>query len=155
MTNSVSAAAANASPRVTVVIPTHRRRDSVARALRAVRDQECPSAEYEVIVCIDGSDDGTGAMVEAFEAPFALRAIRQPKLGRAAACNSGIRAARGDLIILLDDDMEPAPEFVATHLAAHSNGSRRGVLAAVPVVVGPDSPPIVGYVASSFDVLME
>jgi glycosyltransferase involved in cell wall biosynthesis len=152
MTNSVSPAAVNASRQVSVVIPTYQRRDSVARVLRALTNQKYPPAQFEVIVSIDGSDDGTGEMVEAFDTPFALKAIRQPKLGRAAACNAGIRAARGDLIILLDDDMEPAPEFLANHSRAHSDGSRRGVLAAVPVVVEPKSPPVVKYVASSFEV---
>jgi GT2 family glycosyltransferase len=152
MTNSVFPAAVNGSPRVSVVIPSHQRRDSVARVLRALSDQEYPAAQYEVIVSIDGSDDGTREMVGSFEAPYALRAIWQPRHGRASACNAGIRAARGRLIILLDDDMEPTPDFLATHLRAHADGSRRGVLAAVPVVIEPESPPVVQYVASSFDI---
>jgi len=143
------------SPRISVVIPTYERCDSVARVLRALVHQTFPSADYEVIVSINGSDDGTREMVAAFEAPHDLRAIWQPERGRAAACNAGIRAARGELIVLLDDDMEPTADFLAIHARAHPDGSRLGVFAAVPVVVDGASSPVVEYIASNFDLHLE
>jgi len=143
------------SPRISVVIPTYERCDSVARGLRALVHQTCPAADYEVIVSINGSDDGTREMVAAFAAPYDLRAIWQPERGRAAACNAGIRAARGELIVLLDDDMEPTAEFLAAHARAHPAGSRLGALAAVPVVIDGASPPVAEYIASSFNLHLE
>jgi len=112
------------SPRVSVVIPTYNRRDSVERALRALARQEYPKSDYEVIVSIDGSQDGTREQVERFAAPFELLATWQPRKGRAPACNAGVRAARGELLVLLDDDMEPAPGLRASQVRAHSDGSR-------------------------------
>src|SRR5712691_6997483 len=47
--------------------------------------------------------------------------------------------------------MEPTSEFLAAHARAHADESRLGVLAAVPVVVDRASPPVVEYIASSFN----
>jgi peptidoglycan/xylan/chitin deacetylase (PgdA/CDA1 family) len=138
------------SLQLSVVIPTHRRCDSVRRALRALSEQTLPATEYEVIVSIDGSEDGTRELIEHFSAPFELRALWQPKLGRAAACNAGILAARGDVVVLLDDDMEPSPDCLAVHARAHEPGSRWGVVGAAPVVSDDDSSPVQQYIATSF-----
>ncbi len=138
------------APRVSVVVPTHRRRDSLARLLDALARQTLPPGEFEVVVAIDGSEDGTRELVEAHAAPFRLRWLWQPQRGRAAACNAGARLAAGALLVLLDDDMEPAPGWLAAHRAAHPPGSRRGVVGAAPIPVGPGSPPVVAFRAAGF-----
>jgi GT2 family glycosyltransferase len=112
--------------------------------------QTFPAERFEVVVSIDGSEDGTREAVAAFRAPYALQAVWRKNAGRASACNAGIRAARGSLVILLDDDMEASPKFIEEHVAAHRRGGLRGVLGAVPVAVAPDSPPVVRYIADSF-----
>lgn len=139
------------APRVSVVIPTYRRKASLERALEALCRQTFSAAQFETVVSIDGSEDGTRESVATFPAPYALHGIWRPNGGRAAACNAGIRLARGALIVLLDDDMEPAPHFLESHVRAHPSGKRRGVLGAVPVAVGPESPPVVRFIADRFD----
>lgn len=141
----------NASLSASVVIPTRQRRASLERALRALARQTVSPGAFEVIVAIDGSQDGTREMVAGFPAPHVLRAVSLAGRGRAAACNAGARAAAGRLLVLLDDDMEPLPGFLAAHLDAHPPGSRRGVVGAVPISVRPDSPPVVAYVGGKFN----
>ena len=97
-----------ADPTISVVIPTYQRRASLLRALAALSTQTIPPAEYEVVVAIDGSTDGTAGAVRSFPAPYRLRALEQPNRGRAAARNAGIGAAAGELIVFLDDDMDAA-----------------------------------------------
>jgi len=130
---------------ISVVIPTYQRRASVRRVLEALARQTIAATEYEVIVSIDGSDDGTREMIGHFQAAYRLSAIWQPNQGRAAARNAGIRSARGHLIVFLDDDMEPVPGFLQAHAQAHPPGSRRAVVGAVPIPVEAASPPIVDY----------
>lgn len=139
------------APRVSVVIPTYRRKASLERALDALSRQTFPATEFETVVSIDGSEDGTRESVAAFRAPFELRGIWKPNGGRASACNAGIRSARGTLVVLLDDDMEPEPRFLESHVQAHSSGGRRGVLGAAPLAVEPESTPVVRYIADRFD----
>ena len=117
--------------------------------------QTLSAEQFEVIVSIDGSDDGTREMVQSLRTSFRLAALWQPNRGRAAACNAGIRVAEGDLLILLDDDMEPAPQFLTAHLAAHAATERLGVVGAAPVSVQPSSPPIVDYIGWKFNQHLE
>jgi glycosyltransferase involved in cell wall biosynthesis len=137
--------------RISVVIPTYQGCASVQRTLEALGRQTMAATHYEVIVAIDGSDDGTREMVERLRAPYRLSAVWQPNRGRAAARNAGIRVARGDLIVLLDDDMEPVPDFLLAHADAHPPGSRRAVIGPVPIPVDASSPPIVHYRSDGMD----
>jgi GT2 family glycosyltransferase len=117
--------------------------------------QTLPPDEYEVIVSIDGSDDGTAEMVAQFSAPYRLIVSWQPHKGRAAACNAGIKLAKGELVVLLDDDMEPAPGCLAAHRQAHTAGAHLGVLGAVPIRLEQSSPSVVKYIGQKFNQHLE
>jgi GT2 family glycosyltransferase len=104
-----------------------------------------------VVVVIDGSDDGTREMVASFDAPYALLGLWQPNRGCAAARNAGLHQTRGEIVVLMDDDMEPSEEMLEAHLRAHEGEPSIGVLGAVPIATGPSTPPIVRYVAEKFD----
>jgi GT2 family glycosyltransferase len=137
-------------PSLTVVVPTYQRRDSVLRLLTSLTSQAFPGGEFDVLVAVDGSTDGTAEAVRAFAAPYGVSALEGPNRGRAAVCNAGILAATGEVIILLDDDMEAAPGFLAAHARAHEGAARRGVVGAAPIVCSADSPPFVRYTADGF-----
>jgi glycosyltransferase involved in cell wall biosynthesis len=86
----------------------------LARCLDALHAQD-PEPD-EVVVVDDGSTDDTPAILA--ERGWA-RAVRQPNGGRAAAKNAGVRAARGDVVLFLDDDVIATPGLVARHAAHH------------------------------------
>jgi GT2 family glycosyltransferase len=135
---------------ISLIIPTYQRRDSVTRLLHALDAQTLSPDLFEVLVIIDGSKDGTEELVAQTKVPYHLTSITQPNRGRAAACNTGIRNAQGELIVLLDDDMEPAPEFLSAHWMTHQGSKRLGVVGAVPVRIRPASPLISYYIAERF-----
>jgi GT2 family glycosyltransferase len=140
-----------ADPACSILIPTHQRREALRRALLSLRDQtEAPDA-YEVIVSVDGSSDGSEEMLAAFEAAFDLRVTSGPARGRAAACNSALELARGEVVIVLDDDMRVVPEFVERHRAHHPPNSRRCVLGAVPIELEDGSPRAARYAQEKFN----
>jgi glycosyltransferase involved in cell wall biosynthesis len=103
-----------------IVIPTYNRAPKLGNLLRCLERQR-GVASFEVLVCDDGSSDNTRAVAEAAAATLDVRYFHQPDLGFRAgqARNMGIAAARGDIVIFLDDDTLPAPDFVASHLHAH------------------------------------
>jgi GT2 family glycosyltransferase len=142
-------------PEVSVIIPTYNRRDSAERALQALTHQTLAPELYEVIVSIDGSLDGTREMVTSFPAPFRLDYIWHSNQGRAAACNAGIRKAQGEVLVILDDDMEPAPDCLERHSNAHPTGSRFGVMGAVPIRCENTDPQVASYVAAKFNQHLE
>ena len=114
------------SPAVSIVIPTHNRRASVERTLRALAGQTYPLRAIEVIVVADGCTDGTPRIAD-IHRPIAVRVIEQSKQGAAAARNRGAGAASADLLIFLDDDVEAWPELVAAHVRAHGSGGEPSV----------------------------
>ena len=138
-------------PRVSVVIPTFQRRAALQRLLGALGRQTLSAELFEVVVGIDGSRDGTREALVSFRAPYRLRSIWQPNGGRAVACNSAIRLAEGDLVVILDDDMEPAPGLLEAHQHEHPSGARRCVMGAVPITLEDGDPPHVRYVAEKFN----
>lgn len=119
-------------PRASVIIATYNRRELLGRVLEALAQQSIPLDRFEVVVVDDGSSDGTADWVAAQRFPFALRLVRQENAGPAAARNAGIGAARGEILIFLDDDFVPGPQVVGEHLRGHA--AERDV-----VVIGPAS----------------
>jgi GT2 family glycosyltransferase len=136
---------------ISVVVPTYQRRASVIRLCASLARQTVPAGEFELVVSIDGSDDGTGEALARTAAPYLLRTLWQPNRGRAAALNAGVLAATGELIVLLDDDMEPVPRFLTAHRRAHADGARRGVMGAAPMNFDGLARPATRYVSAKFN----
>ena len=137
--------------KVSIVIPTFQRSNSLKRSLAALTKQTFPPDEFEVIVSIDGSTDGTKEIVENFESPYRLRYICAPNSGRSAARNRGINEAGGEVLIMIDDDLEPSPKFIEAHYSAHASAPRLGVLGAAPIFVDESSDPTTIYLAEEFN----
>ena len=107
---------------LSVVIPTFNRKDSLRKTLDGLARQTYPQASFEVVVVSDGSTDGTDEMLADYArtTPFTLRPITQPNGGPARARNTGIEAAQGEIVVFLDDDVEPVSEFLAVHAGHHA-----------------------------------
>jgi GT2 family glycosyltransferase/peptidoglycan/xylan/chitin deacetylase (PgdA/CDA1 family) len=122
--------------RFSVVIPTYQRRSIVVRTVRAFEAQK--GGDFEVVVVVDGSTDGTAQALRDLREPFPLTVIEQPNGGRAAAVNAGAAAATGELLLFLDDDMHVAPDLLSEHERSRRAGADI-VLGHVPL--DPNSPP--------------
>jgi GT2 family glycosyltransferase len=120
--NGAYAAEPTLRPFLSVVIPTFNRRDSLRVTLDALTAQEPVSGGVEVLVVSDGSSDGTDAYLRewaAAESWLRPRPLFQANGGPARARNHGVTEARGDVIIFIDDDVEPLPGYLRTHAARH------------------------------------
>ncbi|HKP14946.1 MAG TPA: glycosyltransferase [Gemmatimonadaceae bacterium] len=136
------------TPALGIVVPTLNRRESVLRLLHALESQT--ASDFEVVVVVDGSTDGTAEAVDAYRAPYELRRVSLQRSGLAAARNAGARATSAPIVQFLDDDMEPSPGMVAAHLARQRRGDALGVVGAAPIVVPAGASPIVRYRARGF-----
>jgi hypothetical protein len=96
--------------KASVVIPTYNHAHYVGDAIQSVLDQTYDN--YEIIVVDDGSQDNTHQIVADFGNQ--VRYIWQENQGLSAARNTGIRAAEGELIGLLDADDLYEPDFLST-----------------------------------------
>jgi len=126
-------------PVISVVIPTYNRKESLVRLLRSLAQQSCSPSQYEVVVADDGSTDGTGEAVQALRLPYELGYSWRANAGVNAARNRGLRQARGDIVLFLDDDMVADSRLIEEHVAGHESYPR-AVLRG-QVVLASDNPP--------------
>ena len=122
-----------------VIVSTFERREVVLRTVDTLFAQDFPATDYEIIVVVDGSTDGTAAALRALPLGRRLRVIEQQNRGLAGARNTGSRAATSELLIFLDDDMTCEPALVREHVAAHAQGDALVGLGAI--YVAKDNPP--------------
>lgn len=103
---------------VSVIIPTWNRVSTLGAAIQSVLSQSI--RPLEVLVCDDGSTDGTEQLVaEIAKEHQELRWLPGPRGGRPAIPrNRGIREARGEWVAFLDSDDTWEPEKLASQLAA-------------------------------------
>ncbi len=125
--------------RVSVVIPTFNRRDTLAEILQPVLDDP---GTGEVVVVVDGSRDGSFEMLQEWSlVEPRIRAIFQENAGDSAARQKGIEEATFDVVVVLDDDVVASTGLIAAHARHHTDRGRRLVLGYMPTrVPQPRSP---------------
>ncbi len=98
---------------LSIVIPAYNEAPSIGRVLDAIHEQDLPL--HELIVVSDGSSDNTAEIVRARQW---VTLIEQPyNIGNGAAVKAGIRAASGDIILMMDGDGQHKPEDISRLLA--------------------------------------
>jgi len=95
------------TPRISVVIPAANEAAVIARVLKELQALELD--DLEVIVVDDGSTDGTAEVARAHGA----QVVRHPyNIGNGAAVKSGLRRARGRIVVLMDGDGQHRPSDI-------------------------------------------
>lgn len=107
-----------------IIVPCYNEADNILPCLKRIPDLPAP---FELIVVDDGSTDGTARAVESLGVAWPhLRLLRlERNRGKAAAVHAGFRAARGELLMILDADMSVAPEALSHFLPHASKGRAR------------------------------
>ena len=108
------------NPAISVVMPTHNRSKLLARVLDAY-DRQSGQFPFELVVADDASSDGTPELLRSYRPlRFTLKRIALARNGGPGpARNEAMRQARAPLVLLVGDDIMPARDFLAQHLAAH------------------------------------
>jgi GT2 family glycosyltransferase len=108
------------APRCSIIVPVHGRAGLTRQCLDTIMGQP-PVVPFEVIVVDDASQDETPRMLEAYG--DGVRAVRlDANQGFAGACNAGVEAARGELLVFLNNDTIPVTgwlDSLVRHVDAH------------------------------------
>jgi glycosyltransferase involved in cell wall biosynthesis len=107
--------------KLSVVLATFQRAETLRDTLRHLADQSLDPALYEVIVIDDGSQDHTSSVVEEARAkvPFALSYLHHSNHGPGYTQNRGIEVARAPVILLMADDIFMSRDTLKAHLSMH------------------------------------
>lgn len=97
-----------ANPWITVIVPAYNAMTTIEGCLRSLLQQTQPLDTYEIVVVVDGPDDGTEEQARRYGA----HVLVQPHRGPAAARNAGAACARGDVLLFLDADCEPKEDWI-------------------------------------------
>ncbi len=101
-----------------IVIPTRLRVELLSQTLKTLEGQT--DSNFEVVVVSDGKDPQTESLADSYHPRYPLVwAFSQETHGQGEARNVGARKAKGDLLLFLDDDTTPCPEWVARHKQHH------------------------------------
>ncbi len=106
---------------VSVVIPCYRSAGSLPELIgRLTTVLDVATAEYEVLLVVDGSPDDTWAAASALAGKYnAVHAIQLARnYGQHPAIIAGVRAAVYDVVVTMDDDLQHPPEEIPKLLAA-------------------------------------
>lgn len=110
-------------PHVTVVVPTYQEAANIA-PLAARLFAAVPADSCELLVVDDNSPDGTAAEVERLSSTHPARClVRRGERGLATAVIAGLRAAHGELCVVMDADLSHPPEAIPALLAAMADPS--------------------------------
>lgn len=103
------------NPDISVVVPLYNEEESLPELLAWIdRVAAAHAFTYEAILVDDGSSDGSWAVVERLAAQYpTLRGIRFSRnYGKSAALYCGFAAARGEVVITMDADLQDSPEEI-------------------------------------------
>lgn len=103
-------------PHVSVVVCTYNKAASLRLTLASLAAQVTPpDLAWELLVVDNNSTDGTPVVIEQFasSARIPVRALLVPDQGLSHARNVGLAHSHGDVVAFTDDDVDPAPDWVA------------------------------------------
>ena len=101
--------------KISVVICTHNRADSLRRALASLEKQTLPRDQFEVLVVDNASTDYTKAVAQSFS-HLSLTYLYESQLGLSRARNTGWQKAQANYIAFIDDDAVASPQWLAALL---------------------------------------
>lgn len=114
--------------KVTVLVPTYRRPDDLARCLSALLHQQ--RSPDQIVVVARADDAATHTCLADHVTPRVLPVdvaiVDEP--GQVAALNRGLDAAKGDVVAITDDDAAPRGDWVARIAAAFEADPKLGAL---------------------------
>jgi glycosyltransferase involved in cell wall biosynthesis len=110
-------------PFVSIIMPVRNEERAIVRVLERLFAQDYPLDRMEVIVADGMSTDGTRGFVSAAAAGDSrIRLLDNPRRIMPTGFNLGLKAARGDIIIMMGGHTELAPDYVRTSVALLQKG---------------------------------
>ncbi len=98
---------------ISVIIPTYNERDNLDELFSRI-ERSLNGLSHEIILVDDNSPDGTADRAKELSSSYPVKVIVRPKkLGLSSAVMNGLSVARGDVIAVMDADLQHPPEVLS------------------------------------------
>lgn len=115
---------------VSIIIPTYEEKDNVQALVERIHNsissisQNGDNTDYEIVIVDDNSPDGTAELVTELSNKYPVRCIvRKDERGLASAVVTGFKYAKGDILVVMDADLQHPPEDVPNLIAEIHKGA--------------------------------
>jgi L-malate glycosyltransferase len=98
---------------LTVLFATYNGGKTLPVVLEAYRNLEVPAGEWKLVIVDNGSNDGTGEIIESYRHLLPVTPVREVRRGKNIALNTGLSEVKGDLVVLTDDDVIPQENWLS------------------------------------------
>lgn len=117
------------NPTVSIILCTRNRADSLRRVLAALGEMNLRSEwETEFLLIDNGSDAETATSLKNVTlSNMQVRYLREARKGKVHALNAGLAEVRGNILLFLDDDTSPAPDWAERIVSSLLNGGCEAV----------------------------
>ena len=136
--------------KISVLVATYRRPKLLVECLTALSQQQ--RLPDEIVIIVRDTDEKTMEALSAFENPFpnpdCIQTTRVQEPGIVAAENRGLEAAKGDIVVLIDDDAIASPEWLS-NIENHYESETVGAVGG-PVIPFIDQTPVKQYQPGRF-----
>lgn len=99
----------DSAPFVSVIVPVRDDTEALVQCLRSLEQQSYPRDRYEIVVVDNGCTRPLEGLVAAHDG---ARLLQEPHAGSYRARNTGLRAARGEVVAFTDADCRPCPDWL-------------------------------------------
>lgn len=120
---------------ITVIICTYNREKYIGQLLDSLAKNDYPESDYEIVLVNNNSTDNTRLICERFAANhpnISFRYVEEHEQGLSAARNRGIKEAKGDIVIYVDDDALVDSDYIRTY-AEHFSSFPETMAAGGPI----------------------
>ncbi len=101
---------------ITIVFSSYNGAEKLPRMLDALNKQTLPMERWKIVAVDNNSNDNTYNVLRSFQDRLPIEIYKEAKQGKAHALNTGFQYLEGDLIVITDDDVIPAPEWLEQFL---------------------------------------
>lgn len=122
--------AASEWPMVSIIVAAHNEAAVIGEKIQSVLSLDYPRECLELVIASDGSDDGTNQVVARYSEGSegaAVRLLALPRVGKAAALNTAVETAEGEILVFSDANSIFAPHTLRALLAPFSDPAVGGV----------------------------
>lgn len=112
-------------PEISLVMPTYNKISRLKLALCSLEKQTASPERWELVLVDDGSSQDVKEVLDKTALKCHIQYIRQANSGRSVARNHGLKAARSDLVVFMDDDLIASPQFIEAHINSHISKDKK------------------------------